>query len=72
MAAAVVNEPAGSAKAEISKGFKSVARKRSIMSRASPASLPPMKTPVRAASFGERENIASWTSAVTSSSVTTI
>ena len=72
IAAAVVNEPAGSANSEISNGFKSALPAASSMSSARSASLPPMKTPVRAASRGDRENIASWTRPVISSSETLV
>ncbi len=70
MAAAVVKEPAGSAKIEISNGLSSAPLALSIMSRARIASLPAKKTAVFTASRGERENMASWTSGITSSSVT--
>ena len=70
IAAAVVNEPAGSANSEISNGLNSALPAASSMSSATSASLPPMKTPVRAASRGERENMASWTRSVTWSSET--
>ena len=63
IAAAVVNDPAGSANSEISNGFRSAFSAASSMSSARKASLPPMNTPVRAASRGDRENIASCTSA---------
>ena len=47
MAAAVVNDPAGSANTEHSNGGTIAFLAASIMSRAMMASLPPMKKPVR-------------------------
>ena len=72
IAAAVVNEPAGSANSEISNGLNSALPAASSMSRARSASLPPMKTPVRTASRGERENMASWIRSVISPSETLV
>ena len=72
MAAAVVNEPAGSANTGISKGGTIAALARFIMSRASIARLPPMNMAVRFTPSGPREKIASCTSPVTSSTVTEV
>ena len=72
IAAAVVNEPAGSANTEISKGGTIAFLARSIMSSASMARLPPMNMPVRFTPSGPREKIASCTSPVTSSMVTLV
>ncbi len=70
IAAAVVNEPAGSANSEMTNGGTIAFFAASSMSSAAPASLPPMNTPVRAPMFGGREKIASCTNPVTSFSDT--
>jgi hypothetical protein len=70
MAPAVVNEPAGSAKIDSAKGGKSASLAAFSMASASTAFFPPMKRPVRRASFGGREKIASCTSALISATST--
>src|SRR3546814_7932330 len=58
MAAAVVNDPAGSANTDISKGGTIALRAAPSMSSARTALRPPMNTPVRFAPRGPREKIA--------------
>src|SRR4051812_36311166 len=70
IAAAVVNEPAGSAKNEMPNGGTSAFLAFSSMSSAAIAFLPAMNIAVRAPTFGGREKIASCTRPVISSSVT--
>ena len=70
IAAAVVNDPAGSAKNEMPNGGTSAFLAAASMSRARIAFLPPTNIPVRTPVFGGREKIASCTRAPTSSSVT--
>ena len=62
MAAAVVNDPAGSAKNEMPKGGTSAFLAAESMSSARMAFLPPMNMPVRTPVLGGREKIASCTS----------
>jgi hypothetical protein len=70
IAAAVVNDPFGSAKNEMPNGGTSAFLAFDSMSRASVAFLPPKNIPVLTPILGGRENIASCTRPVTSSSVT--
>src|SRR4029079_9535789 len=58
MAAAVVNEPAGSAKNEMPNGGTSAFLAAESMSRARMAFLPQMNMPVRTPVMGRREKIA--------------
>ncbi len=60
IAAAVVNEPLGSAISETTNGLTMALRARSSMSAASSTSRPPRKMPVRATPLGPREKIVSW------------
>ena len=60
-AAAVVNDPAGSANSDNPNGGTSACFACAIMSSASTAFLPPKNIPVRAPVFGGREKMASWT-----------
>ena len=66
IAAAVVNEPAGSANTETRKGGTIAFFAASNMSSASETSLPPMKMPVSTPASGGREKMASCTRPVTS------
>src|SRR6266850_4573911 len=70
ISAAVVKDPAGSAKNEIPNGGTSAFLAAESISRARMAFLPPMNIPVRTPVLGGREKIASCTRPPTSSSVT--
>src|SRR6202521_3479571 len=71
-AAAVVNDPAGSANTDSPNGGTSAFLAAAIMSRASTAFLPPKNIPVRAPVFGGREKMASWTRPGTSPRLTSV
>ena len=66
IAAAVVKDPAGSGKTEISNGGTIAFLAASIISRAKEASFPHIKTPVFLAFDTDLEKIASWTKELTS------
>jgi hypothetical protein len=72
IAAAVVKEPAGSAKKEMPNGGTSAFLAASSMSSAGIACLPAKNTAVLVPVFGGRENIASCTRPCTSASVTCV
>jgi hypothetical protein len=68
----VVNAPLGSANTDTSNGGTIALRAACSMSAAMAMSRPPMYMPVRSAPFGPREKIASCTSDVTSSTMTSV